>query len=566
MSTNVHGGPDDPGSDAPAQPASQRQPRLTEVEQHGIAPIPDADRTARPIDLFRFTLGGANTLAVVVLGTFPIFIFGLSFWEGVAATLVGLVVGSLIVMPTALFGPLTGTNNAVSSGAHLGILGRIGGSFLALLTAVTFFILTLYAGGDVVVGLLDRIAGTGQPEWLFALAYAFFAIVVLVVSLYGFQLMLAVNKLSVVAASAMYVIGFVALAGDFDGGYDGAAGTDEVPFVSAFVASALLVASNPLSFGAFLGDWSRYIPRDTSPLRLMGGAFIGQIATVIPFFFGMFTSVAILSAAPEAADGGGYIVGLVQVSPGWYLVPILLIAVIAGFASGAQLLYGPGLDFSSVFPRLSRFQATAIVGTVAIAVVFIARFATDFVDTITTFATLIVVFNVPWAIVLTLGYLVRRGWYDPDGLQVFNRGQRGGIYWFTRGLNWRGMVAWLVPAGVAMLFVNLPGQFEGPLRNLAADIGISTLAGVDLSLVVALVLAVAVYLGLLWLFPEPRHVFGPHGSRWVPSRDAPVPPVKQVRPAPQAHEPPADALDPLRVGRRAAPAPTPEPEPEPVEP
>jgi purine-cytosine permease-like protein len=36
-----------------------------------------------------------------VLGAFPILMFGLSFWQAVLATLVGIVVGGVILMPTA---------------------------------------------------------------------------------------------------------------------------------------------------------------------------------------------------------------------------------------------------------------------------------------------------------------------------------------------------------------------------------------------------------------------------------------------------------------------------------
>lgn len=92
------------------------RPRATEVEQHSIDTIPDAERHSRPLDLFRIQFGGANTFATVILGTFPI-LLGLSLWQGVAATVLGVAVGALFLMPMGLFGPLTGTNNAVSSGA-----------------------------------------------------------------------------------------------------------------------------------------------------------------------------------------------------------------------------------------------------------------------------------------------------------------------------------------------------------------------------------------------------------------------------------------------------------------
>jgi purine-cytosine permease-like protein len=490
----------------------QEPPPITEVERHGIEPIPADERTARPLDLFRLTFGGANTFATVVLGAFPVLLFGLSFWESVLAILIGVVVGGAILAPMALFGPTNGTNNAVSSGAHFGVVGRIVGSFLSLLTAVTFFAISIFTSGDILVGATDRLFGTGQSDALVAVAYAFFALLILVVCLYGFRFMLSVNKVAVITATALYFLGAVAFAGDFDAGF---AGTRE-KFLPAFIGATLIAMSNPLSFGAFLGDWSRYIPASTSRPRLMGAAFLAQVATLIPFVFGAATASIIAAKSPDFAAAGNYAGGLVDVSPGWFLLPVCIIAIIGGLSTGTTSLYGTGLDFSSVFPRLTRFQSTLVVGAIAITTVFVARFAADFVTAIVTFATLIIVCTTPWVIIMTIGYFTRRGWYRSDDLQVFNRGQRGGAYWFTRGVNWRGMAAWIPAAVVGVLFVNIPGQFEGGLRNTFGG----ALAGVDVSLAVVIVLAAVLYVVLELVFPEPRDVYGPDGPRLLRSTDS----------------------------------------------
>jgi purine-cytosine permease-like protein len=115
------------GAEVAGLAAEHERPRVTEVEQRGIGTIPDAERTSGPFDLFRIQFGGANTFATVILGTFPV-LLGLSLGEAVLATLLGVVVGALILMPMGLFGPKTGTNNAVSSGAHFGVRGRVVGS------------------------------------------------------------------------------------------------------------------------------------------------------------------------------------------------------------------------------------------------------------------------------------------------------------------------------------------------------------------------------------------------------------------------------------------------------
>ena len=95
------------------------------------------------------------------------------------------------------------------------------GSYLSLLTAVCFFSISVWSSGDAVVGALVRIFGGRPPELSFALAYAVFAAAVLVVSVYGFRLMLLVNKIAVVAASLLFLVGFAAFVPSFDSHFPG---------------------------------------------------------------------------------------------------------------------------------------------------------------------------------------------------------------------------------------------------------------------------------------------------------------------------------------------------------
>lgn len=500
-----------------AIPPQATPPKVTQVETHGVEPIPDAERTAGPLDLFRLVFGGANTIATVVLGSFPI-IFGLSFRDALLATLAGLVLGAVILAPMALFGPRNGTNNAVSSSAHLGVHGRVIGSFLSLLTAIAFFSISVWTSGDVLVGGASRALGfdpgTAPNDLAVGVAYGVFALLVLTVCIYGFRFMLLVNKVAVIAATLLFVLGIFAFAGTFDPGYAGIFGPDADAATNAlywpsFVGAALIVMSNPVSFGAFLGDWARYIPRDTPAWKSMAAAFLAQIATLVPFLFGLVTATVVATNATEYLDDGNYVGGLLAISPGWYFIPVCLIALIGGMSTGTTALYGTGLDFSSVFPRFSRVQATVFIGVLAIGFIFVGRFAFNVVQSISTFAVLIVTCTAPWMVVMMIGWFVRRGWYDSDALQVFNRRQRGGRYWFRHGWNWRGLGAWLTAAAMSICFVNLPGQFVGPFGNLAA--------GIDLSIPVGLGIAAVLYPVLLFAFPEPRDAFGPHGPRLVPT-------------------------------------------------
>jgi purine-cytosine permease-like protein len=484
------------------------KPKATEIEQFGVGTIPDADRTSKPFDLLRIQFGGANTFATVLLGTFPI-LLGLSFWEAVAATVLGVLVGTFFLMPMGLFGPKTGTNNAVSSSAHFGVRGRIAGSFLSLLTAVAFYSISVWVGGDALVGGLVRLFGIEDSQFLRAFLYGLIGAIVIVVVIFGYQFMLLVNKTAVIANSILMILAIFAFSGTFDSNYAGgeyALGS----FWPTFILSALIVMSNPISFGAFLGDWSRYIPRHTSGASLMRATFFGQLATLVPFLFGVATATLV-------AGDTDYIFGLIQASPLWYAVLLMAVAFIGGLSTGTTSLYGTGLDFSSVFPRLSRVQATIAIGSLAFLFILGGRLYFDLLGSVNAFIGSIVVTTTPWMVIMAIGFFVRRGHYETPDLQVFNERKKGGRYWFHAGFNWRGMFAWVVAAVLGLQFAYFPPVIEGMWSGVAG--------GIDLSLVVAIGTAAVLYISAVVVFPEPDYVYGPKGPRLVRSKKATVPPI-----------------------------------------
>jgi purine-cytosine permease-like protein len=490
-------------------PASKAVPReaLLTFEHHGIECIPEEDRSSSIWGFIRLQWGGANSLATAVLGALPI-ILGLSVRQGALSILIGVTVGALILAPMTLFGPINGTNNAVSSSAHFGVVGRIVGSFLSLLTAIAFFAISVWSSGDALVGAAHRLHLLAETNLAFAMAYGVIALVVLLVCIYGFHLMMFLTKITVTISTALFVAGFVAFGPYFDSHFRGSGlEPGDAGFWPVFIGGVLIALANPISYGAFLGDWSRYLPRDTPPARLMGATIASQLMMLFPFSFGLTTASVIATSRPEYISVGNFMGGLLAISPGWFFIPLMVLALVSGLSTGTTSLYGTGLDFSSVFPSFSRARATLFIGSLSIALIFVGRFAFNLVSMISTLLALIIVMTTPWMIIMTLGYIFRRGFYRADDLQVFNRGQRGGAYWFRGGWNIAGMSAWIVSSMVSLLAVNIPGQYVGWLA--------SALGGVDASIVVAITLPMILYPALLHVFPDPADVYGPEGPRWL---------------------------------------------------
>jgi purine-cytosine permease-like protein len=474
--------------------------RVGRVERHGIDYIPLDERHSRPANLVWILVGGSITFSVIVIGWLPVS-FGLSFTASVTSMVVGCAAGALLLAPMSLFAPRTGTNNPVSSGAHFGVVGRILGSVLGLLGALAFAALSVWTGGDALVAGAADLLGTPDSDAMRAIGYGVIASVITFIAVLGHASMLAVQKVMVPTVGVLMVVGFFALLGDFDPGQVGGEyllGS----FAATWALAAVVAFTTVSSYGPFVGDWARYIPPDRySNRQLLSatgfGAFFGL---GIPILFGTYT--ASVFADPTVA----YVPGLVEASPGWYVLGIMIIGLVAGSAQGVINMYGTGLDMSSILPRLSRVQATLAVGVIAFALVYLGTFVWDAVDSVSAFLALLAVVGTPWIVINVIGFWNRRGWYDPSDLQVFNRGERGGRYWFTHGLNWRALIAWLPASAIGLLFSNTT-LYIGPANELAGD--------VDIGCIVSGVLAGVVYLALIAAFPEDRDVFGERGGAFV---------------------------------------------------
>lgn len=397
--------------------------------------------------------------------------FGLGWWASVAAIVAGTVVGTLFTAPLALVSLRTATNLSTSSGAQFGVRGRLVGSVVGLLLALGYTALTVWIGGDVMLGVLGRLFGIPADGLSYALVYAVLAGATVAGAVYGYRVLLAMSRVLAVGMTALLVLGLLAYAPHFTtaalpdaGGY--LLGSFWPTWLLAAVAAGL---SGPIAFITLLGDYTRYIsPARHSGRTVLRSTWLGLIlGLLVPQLFGTFTAYA----AHAATDYAG---PLVAASPAWYLVPLLLSASAGSVGNAGLMLYSMGLDLDAILPRASRARATCTVAVVATACVFAGHYAWDAQSAMTSFVLLLTAVGTPWAVITLIGFVRCRGVYDADALQVFNRRARGGIYWYRAGWNVRATVSWAAGALVGLLAVSLP-SYEGPLLALTGGVDCSFL-------------------------------------------------------------------------------------------
>ncbi len=184
------------------------------IEQRGVDTIPDEERTSGPRDLVSILLGSNLALGVVIFGWLPVS-FGLGFWPSVSSLVLGTVLGTVLTAPLALVSLRTGTNLSTSSGAHFGVRGRLIGSVIGLLLSLGYTALTLWVGGDAVVGSLSRLLGLPSGGFTYAPSTPCSPPAPPLGAVYGYRLLLRLSRVLAVGMSALLAIGLIAYAPDF---------------------------------------------------------------------------------------------------------------------------------------------------------------------------------------------------------------------------------------------------------------------------------------------------------------------------------------------------------------
>ncbi|MET3983568.1 cytosine permease [Streptomyces sp. PvR034] len=437
------------------------------IEQRGVDTIPEEERTSGPRDLISILLGSNLCLGVIVFGWLPPS-FGLGLWPSVTAIVTGTIVGIAVTAPLALVSLRTATNLSTSSGAQFGVRGRLVGSVVGLLLSLGYTALTLWIGGDVMVGALSRLTGLPDTGVSRAAMYGVLAACTVVGAVFGYRLLLRMSKVLSVGMVVLLAIGVFAYAPDFT-----TAPAEASYLLGGFWPTWLLAAvaaglSGPVAFITLLGDYTRYVsPRAHSPRKVFWATGFGLlIGLLIPQLFGTYTALAAGAGADDYAGP------LVAASPFWYLVPLLAAAAAGSVGNAGLMLYSMGLDLDAIVPRATRTRATVIAAAVATAFVFVGSFEWNVQSAMTSFVLVLTALGTPWAVITLIGFFRCRGRYDAEALQVFNRRAVGGIYWYRGGWNLAATASWAIGAGVGLLAVSTP-FYEGPLLALTGGVDCS---------------------------------------------------------------------------------------------
>jgi NCS1 family nucleobase:cation symporter-1 len=240
----------------------------------------------------------------------------------------------------------------------------------------------------------------------------------------------------------------------------------------AWLLALLVMAAAPFSWVNTGADYSRYLPRKTSAVRItLWTALGGFLPAVIITIFGI--------AAATATNMSDPVAGLKKILPNWFFVTYLAVIVGGTITNNFLNSYSSGMSLLALGLKVKRYQAVLIDATVGTVLSIYAVFVFDFTNSFISFLSLMVLWIAPWCGIYLADMVLRRGRYDTEALH-----HRGGLYWYRKGFN-PVALAWFA-AGMAFgALFSSSTLFQGPL--------VSSIGGGDISIYVGFVVAFVGY-------------------------------------------------------------------------
>lgn len=460
------------------------------IERRTIDVIPDAERHGTPRSQFTLWFGANMQITAIVDGALAV-VFGADALWAILGLLIGNVVGGAVMALHSAQGPRLGLPQMISSRAQFGVYGAV----IPLLLVILMY-LGFAATGSVLAGqAVSKILHVDNAT----LGILVFGALTAVIAVTGYKLIHTIGRIATVVG----ILGFTYLAVRLFTQYDvstfvGVKGFDATTFVLAIS----LGAGWQLTFGPYVADYSRYLPRETSERATFWSTFAGS---VIGSQWAMTLGALIAACAGKAFLGNqvGFVGDLA--GPAWIGMLIYFVIVMGKLTVNCLNAYGGFMSMLTTVTafsgqsRISTAVRTAyIVSFIGVSMVVAIAASADFLNNFKNFVLVLLMVFTPWSVVnLVDYYLISKERVDIPALYD-PRGRYGRWNWAALGAYTIGVVA-----QIPFLSQKL---YTGPIAE--------QLGGADISWVVGIAVTAALY------YPLARRTSNPPDRMIYPDRVA----------------------------------------------
>ena len=447
------------------------------IEKRSIEMVPDAERHGTPRSQFTLWFGANTQITAIVDGALAV-VFGADALWAIIGLLIGNIIGGIVMALHSAQGPQLGLPQMISSRAQFGIIGAI----IPLVLVVLMYIGFASTGAVLSGQAVNLIIGVETP-WV---GIVIFGALTALMAVLGYKYIHVLGRISSVTG----LLGFLFIT------FSVFAKIDVVGIISdsdfafpAFLSAIALSVGWQLTYGPYVADYSRYLPRSTSSAKTFwftfGGSVVGSQWSM--------TLGALIGAAAMTGTGNTFIENQVEfvgeiVGGGVYALLIFIVILMGKLTVNTLNAYGAficSLTILTTFgnkDQIRRWTRTVfIVAIVALTVLVALLASADFLANFKNFVLALLMVFTPWSIInLTDYYLISKDRFDIPAF--YDRHGRYGKW------NWRALLSYAIGVGIQVPFL-AQSFYTGPL--------VAKLGGADISWLVGIVVTFVLYYVLI---------------------------------------------------------------------
>ena len=395
------------------------------IETPGLEINAESERVAKPRALVWPWFAANVSVFGMSYGSYLLG-FGISFVQATIVAIIGIIISFLLCGLVAIAGKRGSAPTMVLSRAAFGVHGQKVPGIVSWLTSIGWET-SLAISAVLATATVFDVLGLASGQAVTVIAAILIAALIVGASVLGYHTIMKMQSILTWATGAMTILFMILTIPhiDLDAVLSAPSGSPQ-----AMIGALVMVMTGfGLGWINIAADWSRYQKRTASDGSIvLWNTVGGAAAPVVLVIFGL-----LLAGSDEGlskAIQGDPIGALVTILPLWALIPFWIVAVLT-LVSGAVLgIYSSGLTLISLGIRIPRPAAAAVDGLILTAgTIWVAFFATSFIEPFQSFLITLGVPIAAWAGILIADILTRRADYDEKAL--FDPAGRYGAFDWT---------------------------------------------------------------------------------------------------------------------------------------
>ncbi|MFJ4839178.1 purine-cytosine permease family protein [Streptomyces sp. NPDC088746] len=425
------------------------------MENRGLDPVPDDERTGRVRTLFPTWVTANMTVLLLTVGAGLTVFNGLNLWQVLAVAVTAPVVSYGLVGLVSIAGKRGGAPGMALSRAVFGQRGNLFPGALLWVARWGWETVNAVTGSYALLTVLDLLFDVRRTHALVLVVLTAFVAAGFLVSGLGIRALRVSSWVSVRLFGAASLLVLVHLIGSTSW----RTVLDRPPGPAAMMIAGIgTLAAGGISWVPSAPDFARYLPRSASGRAMVGATVGGALVTVAPMV--MMGAVMAVSS-PHLAVTKDPVAFIGELLPMWISVPYLLTAVAGMVLINAMSMYSAGFTAQTLGFAMPRAWAVGVNATISLLLGgTLMMVATSFLGTFLSFLTLLGVTFSAWIGVFGVD-LLRGRTYDAEALM--DTGPRSG-YWYAGGFSRQAMGAWGAALATGLLFTDVE-WFTGPLAG-----------------------------------------------------------------------------------------------------